>query len=181
MGGWGWGGASCCILGGDVFSWGSNSHGQLGLGKDVSRQLTPVLVCALNGVAVTQISAGGTHTLFLTLPGLVYCCGANKCGQLGLNRVDEKGTRKSVFFLSFIFIFSFNKYILQVISTCLFKYRIIHFCLIANRQIQHLSGTCPQTSERLRYKLWRVAHCCVNNGTNTDASPLSLIYTVWKL
>ncbi|XP_043975030.1 probable E3 ubiquitin-protein ligase HERC6 isoform X1 [Gambusia affinis] len=77
--------------GGDVFSWGLNSHGQLGLGKDVTRQLRPVLVCALTGVAVTQVSAGGNHTLFLTLSGLAYCCGANKSGQLGLNRVDEKG------------------------------------------------------------------------------------------
>ncbi|XP_041850243.1 probable E3 ubiquitin-protein ligase HERC6 [Melanotaenia boesemani] len=77
--------------GGDVFSWGSNSHGQLGLGKEVSKQHKPVLVCALSGVAVTQISAGGSHTLFLTLSSLVYCCGANKSGQLGLNRVDERG------------------------------------------------------------------------------------------
>uniref|UniRef100_A0A1A7X5F4 HECT and RLD domain containing E3 ubiquitin protein ligase family member 1 n=1 Tax=Iconisemion striatum TaxID=60296 RepID=A0A1A7X5F4_9TELE len=77
--------------GGDVFSWGFNSHGQLGLGKEVSQQPVPILVRALTGVAVTQISAGGSHTLFLTLSGLVYCCGANKHGQLGLNRVDEKG------------------------------------------------------------------------------------------
>ncbi|XP_060902401.1 probable E3 ubiquitin-protein ligase HERC6 [Labrus mixtus] len=77
--------------GGDVFTWGRNSHGQLGLGKAVSLQYTPVLVTALTGVAVTQISAGVTHSFFLTLPGLVYCCGANKSGQLGLNRVDEKG------------------------------------------------------------------------------------------
>ncbi|XP_031153119.1 E3 ISG15--protein ligase HERC5-like isoform X1 [Sander lucioperca] len=77
--------------GGDVFSWGLNSHGQLGLGKEVPRQHTPVLVCALTGVAVTQVSAGASHSLFLTLPGLVYCCGANKYGQLGVNRVDENG------------------------------------------------------------------------------------------
>ncbi|XP_047449631.1 E3 ISG15--protein ligase HERC5-like isoform X2 [Mugil cephalus] len=77
--------------GGDVLSWGSNSHGQLGLGKEVSMLCTPSLVYALTGVAVTQIAAGGTHSLFLTLSGLVYCCGANKSGQLGLNRVDEKG------------------------------------------------------------------------------------------
>ncbi|XP_039864537.1 probable E3 ubiquitin-protein ligase HERC6 isoform X1 [Simochromis diagramma] len=77
--------------GGDVFSWGLNSHGQLGLGKEVPVQDTPVIICALAGVAVTQIAAGGTHSLFLTLADLVYCCGANKCGQLGVNRVDEKG------------------------------------------------------------------------------------------
>ncbi len=78
--------------GGDVLSWGLNSHGQLGLGKEVTLQYTPALVWALTGVAVTQISAGATHTLFLTLPGLVYCCGANQSGQLGLNRLDKKGT-----------------------------------------------------------------------------------------
>ncbi|XP_030007491.1 probable E3 ubiquitin-protein ligase HERC6 [Sphaeramia orbicularis] len=77
--------------GGDVFSWGQNSHGQLGLGKEVSLQYTPVLIHSLIGVAVSQIAAGAEYTLVLTLPGLVYCCGANKVGQLGLNRVDEKG------------------------------------------------------------------------------------------
>uniref|UniRef100_A0A672FRB8 Uncharacterized protein n=1 Tax=Salarias fasciatus TaxID=181472 RepID=A0A672FRB8_SALFA len=80
---------------GDVFSWGLNSHGQLGQGKEVALQYVPDLVGALSGVAVTQISAGGTHSLFLTLPGLVYCCGANKSGQLGLNRVDDKGRHQS--------------------------------------------------------------------------------------
>uniref|UniRef100_A0A3Q3F3A3 Uncharacterized protein n=1 Tax=Labrus bergylta TaxID=56723 RepID=A0A3Q3F3A3_9LABR len=78
--------------GGDVLSWGLNSHGQLGLGKDMSLKDKPVLVRALTGVAVTQVSAGATHSFFLTLPGLVYCCGANESGQLGLDRVDEKGT-----------------------------------------------------------------------------------------
>ncbi|XP_034557621.1 probable E3 ubiquitin-protein ligase HERC6 [Notolabrus celidotus] len=77
--------------GGDVFTWGRNSYGQLGLGKNHLLQHTPVLITALTGVAVTQIFAGATHSFFLTLPGLVYCCGANKSGQLGLNRVDEKG------------------------------------------------------------------------------------------
>ena len=75
-----------------MFSWGLNSHGQLGLGKEVALQPIPALVCSLIGVPVTQVAAGGTHTLALTLPGLVYCCGANRAGQLGLNRVDEKGT-----------------------------------------------------------------------------------------
>ncbi|XP_038837322.1 probable E3 ubiquitin-protein ligase HERC6 [Salvelinus namaycush] len=77
--------------GGQVFSWGLNSHGQLGLGKGVPLQPIPALVRSLTGVPVTQVAAGGTHTLALTLPGLVYCCGANRAGQLGLKRVDEKG------------------------------------------------------------------------------------------
>ncbi|XP_052320768.1 probable E3 ubiquitin-protein ligase HERC3 [Oncorhynchus keta] len=79
------------LPGGQVFSWGLNSHGQLGLGKEVPLQPIPALVRPLTGVPVTQVAAGGTHTLALTLPGLVYSCGANRAGQLGLNRVDEKG------------------------------------------------------------------------------------------
>lgn len=62
----------------------------------MSKQPVAALVLALSGVPVTQIAAGETHTLFLALSGLVYCCGANKEGQLGLNRVDEKGTRWKV-------------------------------------------------------------------------------------
>ncbi|XP_063074748.1 probable E3 ubiquitin-protein ligase HERC4 [Engraulis encrasicolus] len=77
--------------GGDVFSWGKNTHGQLGLGKAVAVQPVPCLVSALTGVPVTRIAAGGSHTLALTLQRLVYCCGANHAGQLGLKRVDEKG------------------------------------------------------------------------------------------
>lgn len=74
-----------------MYSWGLNSHGQLGLGKTVSLQFDPLIVHSLNGVAVSMISAGFNYSLFLTLPGTVYCCGANNVGQLGLDRVDEKG------------------------------------------------------------------------------------------
>uniref|UniRef100_A0A3B4AD03 RCC1-like domain-containing protein n=1 Tax=Periophthalmus magnuspinnatus TaxID=409849 RepID=A0A3B4AD03_9GOBI len=70
----------------DVFSWGLNNHGQLGLGKTISLQYTPLLVYSLSGVAVSMIAAGSKYSLFLTLSGLVYCCGANDVGQLGLNR-----------------------------------------------------------------------------------------------
>lgn len=54
-------------------------------------QPVPALVRALVGVPVTQISAGGAHTLALALPAQVFCCGANSVGQLGLNRTDVKG------------------------------------------------------------------------------------------
>ncbi|KAM9476980.1 E3 ubiquitin-protein ligase HERC2-like [Clarias gariepinus] len=77
--------------GGEVFSWGQNKYGQLGLGKSVELQPDPCLVRSLVGVPVTQIAAGGAHTLALTLHGQVFCCGANSVGQLGLNRTDAKG------------------------------------------------------------------------------------------
>ncbi|KAL4640445.1 putative E3 ubiquitin-protein ligase HERC6 [Arapaima gigas] len=77
-------------IGGEVYSWGLNSHGQLGLGSEVSRQPVPSQIQSLVGVPVTQIAAGGDFSLVLSLSGLVYCCGANGAGQLGLSRVDEK-------------------------------------------------------------------------------------------
>lgn len=76
-----------------MLSWGSNSFGQLGLGKDIQSQPQPALVYHLTGEAVIQVSAGATHTMILTLPGLVYCCGANQSGQLGLGlKRAKRGT-----------------------------------------------------------------------------------------
>ncbi|XP_026883258.2 probable E3 ubiquitin-protein ligase HERC6 [Electrophorus electricus] len=77
--------------GGEVFAWGQNKYGQLGLGKAITMQATPALVRALTGVPVTRVAAGGAHTLALALPARVFCCGANSAGQLGLKRTDEKG------------------------------------------------------------------------------------------
>ncbi|XP_053088383.1 probable E3 ubiquitin-protein ligase HERC6 isoform X2 [Pangasianodon hypophthalmus] len=77
--------------GGEVFSWGQNKYGQLGLGKSVDLQPEPALVRFLVGVPVIQISAGGAHTLALALSAQVFCCGANSVGQLGLKRTDVKG------------------------------------------------------------------------------------------
>ncbi|KAK1791939.1 hypothetical protein P4O66_013913 [Electrophorus voltai] len=80
-----------CLKGGEVFAWGQNKYGQLGLGKAITMQATPALVRALTGVPVTRVAAGGAHTLALALPAQVFCCGANSAGQLGLKRTDEKG------------------------------------------------------------------------------------------
>ncbi|TSK22496.1 putative E3 ubiquitin-protein ligase HERC6 [Bagarius yarrelli] len=77
--------------GGEVISWGQNKFGQLGLGKSVELQPVPSLIRSLVGVPVIQISAGGAHTMLLTLSAQVFCCGANSVGQLGLNRTDVKG------------------------------------------------------------------------------------------
>uniref|UniRef100_A0A4W5PCB8 Uncharacterized protein n=1 Tax=Hucho hucho TaxID=62062 RepID=A0A4W5PCB8_9TELE len=47
----------------------------------------PALVRTLTGVPVTQVAAGGTHTLALTLPdGKVFTWGQNSSGQLGLGK-----------------------------------------------------------------------------------------------
>ena len=54
-------------LHGEVYSWGSNSMGQLGQGTNVrSTVSTPGKVLGLDGVSIQQISAGSSHALMQT-------------------------------------------------------------------------------------------------------------------
>ncbi|XP_035479166.1 RCC1 and BTB domain-containing protein 1 [Scophthalmus maximus] len=67
---------------GEVYSWGNNSIGQLGIGSN-EVQLSPCPVTALQGLCVQQIVSGYSHSLALTDEGLLYAWGANSYGQLG--------------------------------------------------------------------------------------------------
>lgn len=67
---------------GTVWTWGSNNHGQLGLGYlDIDAHPTPVMV--LNLTNVTSISAGHDFALALRDDGTVWAWGSNDWGQLG--------------------------------------------------------------------------------------------------
>uniref|UniRef100_A0A7M4F2F3 Secretion regulating guanine nucleotide exchange factor n=1 Tax=Crocodylus porosus TaxID=8502 RepID=A0A7M4F2F3_CROPO len=70
--------------GGELFTWGNNSHGQLGSGSQITFLKMPQLVKDLQGIPVAQIAAGGAHCLVLSLSGAVYSWGKNSFGQLGL-------------------------------------------------------------------------------------------------
>ncbi|MGH0138062.1 UNVERIFIED_CONTAM: hypothetical protein FKN15_026039 [Acipenser sinensis] len=67
---------------GEVYGWGYNGNGQLGLGNN-GNQLTPCRLTALQGMCVLQIVSGYAHSLALTDEGLLYAWGANTYGQLG--------------------------------------------------------------------------------------------------
>jgi len=60
---------------GDVFCWGLESSGQLGLGSRRLKAPTPQKVDTLSGIGVTALSCGMYHTLALTADGEVYSCG----------------------------------------------------------------------------------------------------------
>lgn len=47
---------------GNVFAWGRNSHGELGIGS-TEDQRSPVLVAGLVGHGITHIAAGGRHSV----------------------------------------------------------------------------------------------------------------------
>ncbi|XP_059410596.1 probable E3 ubiquitin-protein ligase HERC3 [Carassius carassius] len=75
---------------GQVFVWGENSHGQLGLRKDHPSSPSAQHVQSLSGVPLAQISAGGDHSFVLSLSGVVFGWGKNSAGQLGLGDTTDR-------------------------------------------------------------------------------------------
>ncbi|XP_039727874.1 putative E3 ubiquitin-protein ligase HERC4 isoform X6 [Pteropus medius] len=74
----------------EVFCWGQNKYGQLGLGIDYKKQTSPQLIKSLLGIPFMQIAAGGAHSFVLTLSGAIFGWGRNKFGQLGLNDENDR-------------------------------------------------------------------------------------------
>ncbi|KAG7461748.1 hypothetical protein MATL_G00194390 [Megalops atlanticus] len=75
---------------GEVFTWGSNSNGQLGLEHVEPSPLTPQPVTLLSGMPLSQISAGGDHSFALSSSGAVFGWGKNNTGQLGLGDMRDR-------------------------------------------------------------------------------------------
>ncbi|XP_074657559.1 RCC1 and BTB domain-containing protein 1-like [Tubulanus polymorphus] len=72
----------CIVDNGDVFGWGYNGNGQLGLGNNIN-QTNPCRLALPHGVFIMQIACGYAHTLALSDEGCLYAWGANSYGQLG--------------------------------------------------------------------------------------------------
>ncbi|MEQ2213078.1 putative E3 ubiquitin-protein ligase herc3, partial [Xenoophorus captivus] len=79
---------------GQLFTWGQNTNGQLGLGKGEPSKLSPHPLKSLAGIPLAQITAGGDHSFALSLSGAVFGWGKNRAGQLGLN--DKQGNYQLV-------------------------------------------------------------------------------------
>jgi len=77
---------------GQVYAWGFNGDGELGIGNDSGPQMcsadacsmTPVAVQLPAGVTATGIAAGADHGLALTSTGQIYAWGYNRDGELGV-------------------------------------------------------------------------------------------------
>uniref|UniRef100_A0A8C6MXG7 RCC1 domain containing 1 n=1 Tax=Mus spicilegus TaxID=10103 RepID=A0A8C6MXG7_MUSSI len=76
---------------GQVFSWGSGRHGQLGHGT-LEAELEPRLLEALQGLRMAKVAAGGWHSVCLSETGDIYIWGWNESGQLALP--TRSGTEK---------------------------------------------------------------------------------------
>lgn len=81
------------FVGSQLFSWGSNSHGQLGLGKTFASQKSPQQVKSLYGIPLAQVAAGGNHSFALSLAGTSFGWGSNNVGQLALSGRNVPGKK----------------------------------------------------------------------------------------
>ncbi|XP_030837223.1 probable E3 ubiquitin-protein ligase HERC3 [Strongylocentrotus purpuratus] len=71
-----------------LFSWGSNSHGQLGV--KTKGHAKPIEIKGLWGIPLQHIAAGGAHSVALSTTGSIFVWGSNTHGQLGLQQLDGK-------------------------------------------------------------------------------------------
>ena len=73
---------------GQVFIWGANGSGRLGLGQDGGAFATPVALPGLAGI--TAIAAGERFSMALRADGTLFTWGDNSQGQLGLGDVQAR-------------------------------------------------------------------------------------------
>ncbi|XP_063237913.1 probable E3 ubiquitin-protein ligase HERC4 [Bacillus rossius redtenbacheri] len=88
--------ASCCVVQvacglnhslaltnkGELFAWGCNRYGQLGLNSS-SSETRPRLVKALAGVPLALVACGSNHSFAVSKSGAVFGWGKNEYGQVG--------------------------------------------------------------------------------------------------
>jgi alpha-tubulin suppressor-like RCC1 family protein len=86
---------TCALVeGGDVYCWGENRYGQLGLGhtNNIGDDEPIDLANPIDlGGAARAISAGGGHTCAIMEDGKVICWGHNHRGQLGYGHTNDIG------------------------------------------------------------------------------------------
>lgn len=77
----------CLSKDGNVFAWGAGDSGQLGQGEGMPGCGDPLQMPQVGlhaKLPVASVCAGPEQTLLVTTSGLLYVCGENKDGQLGL-------------------------------------------------------------------------------------------------
>jgi len=87
----------CLSNSGDLFAFGDNSHGQLGLGsKALGNVLTPRRIDFLKGLPIRAISCGAQHSVAVSWSGAVYAWGKNSYGQLGFGTNEDSSLPKEI-------------------------------------------------------------------------------------
>jgi alpha-tubulin suppressor-like RCC1 family protein len=82
---------TCALLSdGSVRCWGTNFHGELGIGSRESSVAAPMRVSGLD--AVRAVAVGNAFVCAVGMSGGVYCWGGNFAGQLGSSQSDDSRT-----------------------------------------------------------------------------------------
>ena len=68
----------------EVFAWGSDHSGQLGLGGSIGKTYSIPRLCSFN-VLIKELSCGEEHAGFISSQGHVYMMGSNSEGRLGID------------------------------------------------------------------------------------------------
>ena len=79
---------------GEIYAWGSNDNGQLGIGTTTDNELAPQRVG--NDSDWEAISGGNYHSLALKSDGTLYAWGKNDRGQLGIGGTGSETTPRQV-------------------------------------------------------------------------------------
>eukprot|EP00465_Bigelowiella_longifila_P001641 CAMPEP_0185277368 /NCGR_PEP_ID=MMETSP1359-20130426/58450_1 /TAXON_ID=552665 /ORGANISM="Bigelowiella longifila, Strain CCMP242" /LENGTH=233 /DNA_ID=CAMNT_0027871459 /DNA_START=1 /DNA_END=702 /DNA_ORIENTATION=- len=88
-----------------VFSWGLNTYGQLGVPECKGMSAKPLLLSDFNEFSrdedakvkrATAVKCGGHHTIVLTESGEAFACGCGSYGQLGLGDFKHQRSPKKI-------------------------------------------------------------------------------------
>lgn len=75
---------------GNLYSWGDNSNGVLGL-NDITKRSSPIIISTLSGIKIKKFFSNGS-SYALDEDGNLYGWGLNSIGQLGLGNITNKST-----------------------------------------------------------------------------------------
>ena len=79
---------------GELYAWGDNDNGQVGIGTITDAELAPKRVGTDSDWEA--VSGGGYHSLALKIDGTLYAWGKNDRGQLGIGSTDNETTPQRV-------------------------------------------------------------------------------------
>ncbi|WP_027087936.1 fibronectin type III domain-containing protein [Cohnella panacarvi] len=79
---------------GEVFAWGYNGNGELGIGMNVAQWETPARVPDLTDVK--SVDAGSNFTIALKTDGTLWAWGSNECGIFGVSSPTRSYSRTPV-------------------------------------------------------------------------------------
>ncbi|RWS07496.1 putative E3 ubiquitin-protein ligase HERC4-like isoform X2 [Dinothrombium tinctorium] len=86
------GGNHCLALSktGVLHAWGSNIFGQIGISSREVNVYMPSVITSIRWVPIAYITAGGFHSVALSVTGVIYIWGKNEFGQLGLGDTTNR-------------------------------------------------------------------------------------------